>query len=261
MTEAKPNLEARRAELRKYFAKPIKLSDADQKLLAELVRGAESCFANAEELFQEANLLREHKHFARALFLYQIASEECAKVDMIGAAATALTLGHPIDLDALARAFRDHKAKNFTNAYMSKASEAELAAREANDTKAASVAFRTSQREIHQFLNTAKNASMYVDFSGEKFRAPNEVVNEQEALAMAGLSYYFMSVTYPRLRPLRRMLEEPDLHGELMAGFGEALANSLEGTMNDMDAAVNTYLQEMVRRFASREKPPRDSGG
>src|SRR5882672_1800554 len=107
MNKEKPDLQARREELRKLFSGPVALSEHDKQLLAELVRGAEVCFANAEQLFQEANLLREHKHFSRSLFLYQIAMEECAKVDMIGAEATALTLGHPADLERLARAFRD----------------------------------------------------------------------------------------------------------------------------------------------------------
>jgi hypothetical protein len=56
---------------------------------------------NAEQLFQEACLLREHKHFSRSLFLHQIAMGECAKVEMIGEAATGLTLGRPVDPDAL----------------------------------------------------------------------------------------------------------------------------------------------------------------
>jgi AbiV family abortive infection protein len=258
MTPEKPDLEARREELRKFFSKPVTLSDKDNQLLAELVRGAEVCFANAEQLFQEASLLREHKHFARSVFLHQIAMEDCAKVDMIGAAATALTLGHPVDLERVAKSFRDHKAKNFSNAYMAKASEAEMAARKANDNTAASEAFKNSQREIHGFLNAAKNASMYVDFKEGKFVSPDEVVSEKEALLIAGLSYYFMSVTYPRLKPLRRMLEEPHLHAELMAGFGEAMLKGLgdQGTMEDVGAAINSYIKEMASRLAAREKSP-----
>ncbi len=261
MTEEKPDLKARREELQKLFSGPLALSDQDKQLLTELVRGAEVCFANAEQLFQEASLLREHKHFSRSLFLYQIAMEECAKVDMVGAAATALTLGHPVDLDRLTRAFRDHKAKNFSNAYMSAASEAEVAARKANDSKAAGEAFKNSQHEIHGFLNTAKNASMYVDFIDGKFVSPAEVVGEEEALTIAGLAYYFMTVTYPRLKPLRRMLEKPQLHAELMAGFGEAMAKGLadKGTLEDMDAALHGYIAEMAKRLADREKTASDA--
>lgn len=262
MTEDKESLQARRDELERLFSKPVAPSDKDKALLAELVRGAEVCFANAEELFQEASLLREHEHFSRSIFLHQIAMEECAKVDMIGAAATALTLGLPIDIDALAKAFRDHKAKNFTNAYMAKASEAEAAARKANDYKAVLKAFRSSQREIHGYLNTAKNASMYVDFRDGKFIAPEDVVNEEFALLIAALSYYFMSVTQPLLRPLRRMLDDPNLHSELMAGFGEAMRKALDkGTIEEMEATINTYIRETAVTMAARKKDdPKASG-
>jgi AbiV family abortive infection protein len=261
MTDDDQKLEARREQLRNHFSSTVALSDKDKQLLAELVRGAEVCFANAEQLFQEASLLREHKHFSRSLFLYQIAMEECAKVDIIGEAATALTLGHTVDLEALGKAFRDHKAKNFSNAYMSKASEAEMAARQANDAKAASEAFSNSQREIHRFLNTAKNASMYVDFKDRKFVSPDDVVTEEEALLIAGLAYYFMKVTYPRLRPLRRMLDEPQLHAELMAGFGAAMLKGLadQPTMEAMDATIHSYIAIMARKLSAPEKGDPDS--
>src|SRR5579883_2034183 len=256
MTEEKPDLKARREELQKLFSGPLALSDQDKQLLTELVRGAEVCFANAEQLFQEASLLREHKHFSRSIFLHQIAMEECAKVDMIGAAATGMTLGHPVDLQALEKAFRDHKAKNFSNAYMAKASEAEMAAREANDSKAASAAFEESQREIHGFLNTTKNASMYVDLKDGRFVSPDDTVDEEGALVIAALSYYFMSVTYPRLRPLRRMLDEPNIHSEVMAGLGEVMLKGLTNkvTMEGMDAAISSYLKEMAATMVAREK-------
>jgi AbiV family abortive infection protein len=256
MSEDKKDLQARREELRERFAKPVKLNDKDNELLLELVRGAEVCFANAEQLFQEATLLREHKHFCRSIFLYQIAMEECAKVDMIGAAATALTFGHPVRLGKLEKAFRDHKAKNYSNAYMSEASVAEKAARKANDKKAASAAFKDSQREIHAFLNTAKNASMYVDLKNGKFVAPTDVVDEEAASMIAALSYYFMSVTYPRLRPLRRMLDEPNLHSELMAGCGEAMLKGLtgDGSMDAMEESISNWVREMAATLASKDK-------
>jgi AbiV family abortive infection protein len=255
MSDGTRDNEARRREIREHFSKPVALTGKDKELLAELVRGAEACFANAEKLFEEASLLREHKHFSRSIFLHQIAMEECAKVDMIGAAATALTFGHPIDFARFERAFRDHRAKNFTNAYMSEASEAEKAGRAANDPKAASAAFRASQREIHGFLNAAKNSSMYVDFKKGKFVAPEDVVGEEEVLLIAGLSSYFMSITAPRLPPLRRMLENPSLHAELMSGFADAMLKGLadQGTFADMEAAIDGYIDQMLATLRAKE--------
>jgi AbiV family abortive infection protein len=156
--------------------------------------GAELALANAEQLFEEAELLRERNYFARSAFLHQISMEECAKVDMIGEAATSLILGHAVNIKRLVKGMRDHKQKNFTNAYMSGVSEAEKAARENNDVKGSIEAFEKWQGEIHLFLNTAKNASMYVDFVDGEFVAPVERIDEQGALAIAAVNQYFMTV-------------------------------------------------------------------
>jgi AbiV family abortive infection protein len=38
------------------------------------------CFCNAQDLFEEAELLRRHKKYARAFYLYTVALEELAKI-------------------------------------------------------------------------------------------------------------------------------------------------------------------------------------
>jgi AbiV family abortive infection protein len=91
--------------------------DNDKTLLLELVRGAELTFQNAEQLFSEAVLLRKNGHLNRALFLHQISMEECAKIDILGAWATNLMSSGVVDLARLTKAIRNHKAKNYTNAY------------------------------------------------------------------------------------------------------------------------------------------------
>jgi hypothetical protein len=97
---------------------------------------------------------------------------------------------------------------------------------------------------------------MYVDLKSGKFVAPNDVIDEDAASMIAGLAYYFMSVTYPRLRPLRRMLEEPNLHAELMAGFGEVLLEGLtdKGTMGAMEEAISSYVREMAATLGRKTR-------
>lgn len=64
-----------------------------------------------------------------------------------------------------------------------------------------------------------------------------------------------MSVTYPRLKPLRRMLEEPELHAQRMAGLGEVMQNALaEGTLVEKDAAFSRYLKELAAAIVAAEK-------
>jgi len=229
------------------------MEDKDKKLFAELVRGAELAFANAEQLFQEAELLRERKHFARSAFLHQISMEECAKVDMIGEAATSLILGHAVKMKGLLKGMRDHKQKNFVNAYMSGVSEAEKAARENNDVKGSIEAFEKWQGEIHLFLNTAKNASMYVDFVDEEFVAPVERIDEEGALAIAAVNHYFMTVTGPRLRALKRAFENPDAAVAETQWFKERLVALRKEkpnlSMKELQDAYQAIVVEMAQKF------------
>ncbi len=46
--------------------------------------GAVLIFTNAEALYEEAQLLGQAGHFARATVLHQISMEECSKVDTLG---------------------------------------------------------------------------------------------------------------------------------------------------------------------------------
>lgn len=229
------------------------MDDKDKLLFAELVRGAELALDNAEQLFEEAELLRERKHFARSVFLHQISMEECAKVDMIGEAATSLILGHPVNLKRLVNGMRDHKQKNFVNSYMSGVSEAEKAAQENNDVKEGIEAFKKWQGEIHLFLNTAKNASMYVDFVDGEFVAPVERIDEQGALAIAAVNRYFMTITGPRLRALKRAFENPTAAAAEAKWFKERLVALKKANPNlsvkELQTAMQAIVVEMAQKF------------
>jgi hypothetical protein len=52
------------------------------------------------------------------------------------------------------------------------------------------------------------------------------------------------------------MLNEPNVHSELMAGFGEAMQKAIagKGTIEEMNAAINCFIEEMAARIAAREK-------
>src|SRR5207249_12216587 len=101
------------------------MKDTDKQLLEELVRGAHLMFENAASLYNEAQLLGTNGAFARALTLHQFSIEECSKLDMVCVAATSLLMGHPVDLDELANRCRQHKVKNYNNAYISVTTDAE----------------------------------------------------------------------------------------------------------------------------------------
>src|SRR3954471_16549767 len=110
-----------------------------------LLQGAEKTFANAEQLFFEAELLAKAGGIARALCLHQISLEECSKVDNLGAWAVSLVLGFEVNQKKVLAAFGRHAAKNKSNAYMLEGSEAEKDAESRGDWKAAIEAFKQTQ--------------------------------------------------------------------------------------------------------------------
>jgi AbiV family abortive infection protein len=132
------------------------MKETERQLLEEIVRGAQLIFENAKTLYNEAQLLGTNGAFARALTLHEISTEECSKVDMLCAAAISLLMGHSLDLNELATRFRQHKVKNYNNAYMSVTTDAEQEARKRADVARAIQIFKTHQADIHRWLNTKK---------------------------------------------------------------------------------------------------------
>ena len=66
---------------------------------------------------------------------------------MLGAWASGKLMGYEgPDLDELARVFANHRAKNYTNAYMIPAAEAELTARSEGNSDLALSAFKAMQQ-------------------------------------------------------------------------------------------------------------------
>ena len=105
----------------------------DDKDLTEPIQWAEATFANAEDLFIEAVMLRKAGHLSRALFLHQISMEECGKVEVLGAWVTGVFAGLKRDATKLQRALTRHETKNSANAYQLELSDQERHARRRKD--------------------------------------------------------------------------------------------------------------------------------
>ncbi len=228
-----------------------KLLSGDERkaLLSEFNRGAKLIFNNAEVLFQEAEVLRKNGSYARSLFLHQISMEECAKVEMIGAWATTVLMGKGIDLETMAAGFRSHKAKNHTNAYMARVTEEELEARKRGDWKESVAAFERFKAQFHQDMNTAKNASLYVDFKDATFSAPSEVVTEEVLKFFWGLNQYFLQVTFPHLRLLQRIADDDGGLQQVVKRFTDKSEDIREKMHDDPDAAMNTVLDDILKLY------------
>ena len=178
------------------------LNDEAAALAHDLIAGAEKVFANAEALYKEATILANSRAWPRALFLHQIALEECAKVDALGAAITSLLMGQDVNIEALRRAFRLHKYKNKANAYFLPTTEAERLARDSGDLDAAGQEFKKLQEVFHEESNSDKNASLYVDF-GDAFTSPQELISEEVFVKVRKRNEEFMSIAFHHVRMLR----------------------------------------------------------
>jgi len=226
------------------------MRDNDKMLLSELIRGAELTFENAEQLFSEAILLRKNGHLNRALFLHQISMEECAKVDILGSWATTLVSGENVDIKKLTKAINNHKAKNYTNAYMARLSDVELAARERGDWKSSTKAFKQWQEEIHSYLNTHKNASLYVDLKKDgKFSCPSNVITEQMVDEITIVNRYFLTITHPRIGPMYRMANDTDTMQGIIRWFMGRIEDMKLEDYETSKKAINALLQKMFKQY------------
>lgn len=183
------------------------MDGAQQTLLNEFARGAQMIFDNAEQLCREAGILRENGALSRALGLHQLSNEECGKLELLGGYAMSVISGRQIDLRKLAKALRDHEAKNHANAYHAAVTEEERAARERGDFSGSSRAFKALQTKLHSIFNTNKNAALYVNFEGGIFSAPRDTITAELVAEMSALNEYFLRATEPYVRLFRRVAD------------------------------------------------------
>lgn len=216
--------------------------------LSEVSRGISKAFANAQDLFQEANLLRSHGALSRSLFLHQISMEECGKIDILGATAVSLIAGRESDLSNAAVLVTRHKAKNAANAYFLPLTEEEEDAAETGEWERASRSFKEHQAGFHLYCNTAKNASLYVDFTEHRFVAPKEAITEEMVESLASLNSQFLERAEPHVRMLSRWLIDRDETRKTVVWFLER-AEELK-SQPDMDPrqVASTLMSELLAR-------------
>jgi len=227
-------------------------ADRNNERVRRYADGAALIFTNAEALYDEAQLLGQAGHFARATVLHQISMEECSKIDMLGAAAISILIGNDVDETRLARAFRNHKAKNHANAFFATTTDEEMAARACGDWKAASEAFKKFQDKFHAEVNTIKNAGLYVDFQDGQFTAPVDEVDEPTAIAFQSLNAYFLKLCDNFLRLLRRMVSEPDFYAELTENFVERLEALRAANELDLQQIGDALMEELRANYVSK---------
>lgn len=227
--------------------------------LAQLARGAELSLENALQLQAEAVILTATRAFSRALFLHQVSLEECAKVDILGGWACSHLLGFPVNIRKVESALTSHKAKNFTNAYMLPATEAERRARQESNWEVSLATFKDQQAAFHEEANTRKSAALYVDFLDGTFHAPQDRITEQMVHDIAQRNAEFIELAGPKARMLVHWTKEPDsARGQLQ--YFQRRMEELEREMpNDPIRACDLVLAEMLEHAQQKgvSQPPK----
>ncbi|WP_454616596.1 AbiV family abortive infection protein [Bradyrhizobium cenepequi] len=220
------------------------LPKVDRQFLSILVRGVEKTFDNAEQLYFEAEVLAKVGATARALCLHQISLEECSKVENIGAWATSLLSGLPVDQNKVLASFRRHSAKNKSNAYMLEGSQAEKNAKARGDWKAMREEFEKLQMEFHEASNDAKNGSLYVDWKDGQFVSPSEQITLEMLAHILERNQTFLGYAFNSLKMLRRLENSP---GDLQDLVVEFIAEA--GRMRAEKPNLMTASNELVQKF------------
>ena len=235
---------------------------SEARFLAEtLIDGARKTVQNADELFDEARLLADAGHVARALLLHQISLEECGKLEMLYVATAEVLRGQAIDKKRLSRALSKHAAKNRTNAYFLAKSEAELAAEQQDDIGAAHEAFNELQADFHEKSNDLKNASLYVDYDG-LFRAPREVISAEHLDEVFNRNGTFMSMAFDKLAILLRWGADLDAAAaEIAQWWAVPGMDDLDRDKPDSLVALKKCLAEVMQKGRDALKPQPPSAG
>jgi AbiV family abortive infection protein len=232
---------------------------SDEASLDVLLSGAEKTFENAERLFFEAELLAKAGAVSRALFLHQISLEECSKLDTIGVWAVSVLVGLEVDQKAILKALSRHSSKNKSNAFMLEGSEVEKAAKSRGDWKGALEAFKTSQAQFHETSNSAKNASLYVDWVVGAFVSPSERITKDMLAETTARNATFLGYAHNGMKMVRRLATAPDEMRGLLSGFveqAEKLRESKsENPISAMEALLANFLETGRRKLKAEDTP------
>lgn len=225
-----------------------------------LAAGAAKTFENAEQLFFEAELLAKAGAVSRALFLHQISLEECSKIETLGAWAVSLLVGFEVDQKKVLAALARHASKNKSNAYMLEGSEAEKDAKSRGDFKAAMEAFKKTQAEFHEASNTAKNASLYVDWVDGAFVPPAERITQEMLSEITARNAEFLGYAHNGMKMLQRLAASPDGMSSLLSGFVEETeklrAENPDNPIPAMEALLEHFLEEGKRKLKDDKTRP-----
>ena len=103
-------------------------------------------------------------------------------------------------------------------------------------------AFKQTQGEFHESSNSAKNASLYVDWVDGEFVAPSDRITKEMLAEITERNAEFLGYAHNGLKMLRRLEKAPDVMMGLLSGFVEQAEKLREQKSDDFIGAMETLL-------------------
>lgn len=241
--------QARTAMNTSYQGNKRKTASTDQITFEDIVRGACKTLENAESLFSEAEILARNGAIARALCLHQISLEECSKVYNMTVWAISLDMEPDKNYKNLLALLRRHDAKNKSNAYMLKRSEAEIKAMNDGDFAAATKAFNQLQKKFHEKSNKNKNASLYVDWKGGQFVAPSECITDEMLIEIKELNTRFLDRSQIAVETLKKIEKVQDKIKGLFPNFKKSMEKLRDDKPDDFMSSALKLLGDFSKNL------------
>lgn len=142
--------------------------------LDQLKIARQKALTNARELVEEAKLLFEKEHWARALFLSQIAGEEIGKYILLSSTAVNLIAGDEIQWSKFWKRLTSHREKQTMITYI----EDILLDQPFSDDL--SHYFKELEKQVND-MEVFKQKSLYCDFTLDFPHSPSDVVTKEIA--------------------------------------------------------------------------------
>ena len=129
------------------------------------------------------------------------------------------------------------------------------------DTGAAAMeAFKKTQAEFHEASNTAKNASLYVDWVDGAFVPPAERITQEMLSEITARNAEFLGYAHNGMKMLQRLAVSPDGMSTLLSGFVEETeklrAENPDNPIPAMEALLERFLEEGKRKLKGDKTRP-----
>jgi AbiV family abortive infection protein len=183
-------------------------------------------YENAIELLEEAEILFEHKKYARAFTLAHLSSEELSKLPILYRVATQVHFKQKVNWKEVNKDLRNHEGKLRRKMMLSL-----FANPNHFENKEQFLSSLQEIAELADFFNFLKNASIYAGVDPDKvFNKPSNIVSENLAKRCIKITRLYLKV-----------IEMNDFHDN---GFSEVLSRKSKDDYNQLISTIKKSFEK-----------------